>query len=408
MKNFTPVMRFIATSDVHYKDEPTVERERMEKAIVNTYKYSENHPTYKKLDAIAVVGDFANKGTPTQMQCFKDSLDKLLKEETKVIISIASHEFGFDGEEGAIKRLKEIFGSEPDNHEVINGFHFISTSTTKGTRFSKEKIDWMGEKLKIAAAEDRKKPIFVFQHPHPTSTVYGSILWGEDEFIPTLMNYPQVIDFSGHSHAPINDPRSIHQKHFTSLGTGTMSYFELDEFDKVYGTVPPNSKEAAQLLIVEVDKDNRVRIMPYDVITENFFPQVWKIDEPSNPDSFIYTDDRYRTDLKPYFKDNTKIEVTEIDETSCNLTFEQAEIENRDIETEYVNGYDITLRYKDNGFIAKKFSIWSEYYFYNMPESLSHKIEDLSPETEYEVTVKANSFWRTVSDNALTYSFKTK
>ncbi|MPN20822.1 hypothetical protein SDC9_168201 [bioreactor metagenome] len=182
----------------------------------------------------------------------------------------------------------------------------------------------------------------------------------------------------------------------------------MDEFDKIYGTVPPNAKEAGQFLIVEVDKDNRVRIMPYDVISDHFFPQLWKIDEPSNPDSFIYTDDRYRTDLKPYFKSDSKIEVSDITEDSCNITFDQADIENRDFETEYVNGYEITLKYKDSGCIAKQVSIWSDYYLYNMPENLSIKIEELSAETAYDISIKANSFWRTVSDNALTFTFKTK
>jgi hypothetical protein len=103
-------------------------------------------------------------------------------------------------------------------------------------------------------------------------TVYGSANWGEDELTDILMNYPQIIDFSGHSHAPINDPRSIHQRHFTCLGTGTLSYFELDEFDKYYGTIPPGNDRAAQMLFVEADADMRVRVYPYDLITSNFFP----------------------------------------------------------------------------------------------------------------------------------------
>jgi hypothetical protein len=83
--------------------------------------------------------------------------------------------------------------------------------------------------------------------------VYGSINWGEDDIIAILNDYPQVIDFSGHSHAPINDPRSIHQKYITSLNTGSLSYFELDEFDLMYGTVPPDAKQCAQFYIVEVN-----------------------------------------------------------------------------------------------------------------------------------------------------------
>ena len=88
--------------------------------------------------------------------------------------------------------------------------------------------DWAKEELKKAAEDDPTKPIFVQQHYHITNTVYGSDLWGTDVFTSILNKYPQVIDFSGHSHYPINDPRSIWQGRFTALGCGTLAYFELE------------------------------------------------------------------------------------------------------------------------------------------------------------------------------------
>ena len=138
-------------------------------------------------------------------------------------------------------------------------------SSSHGCEYDPDKIESAANELKIAREKDPKKPIFFFQHPHLTDTVSGSIYWADESFIPTLMNYPQVIDFSGHSHVPINDPRSIHQRHFTCLGTGSLSYFELDEFDKHYGTCPPKKEDCAQMLIVEADENGAVRIYPYDV-----------------------------------------------------------------------------------------------------------------------------------------------
>ena len=41
--------------------------------------------------------------------------------------------------------------------------------------------------------------------------------------------------------------------------------------------------------------------------------------------------------------------------------------------------------------------MWSEYYFYNMPEHLEIAYTDLNPETEYEVKIYAGSFWKTTS-----------
>lgn len=395
----------MVVSDVHYKDEVSRERERFENAVKIAYRIARNSDTYKSLDALFVVGDFADNGSEIQMRAFKESVDKLVnKDETEVVITLASHEFSMKngGEEAALKRFDEIFNMPPDRHLVINGFHCIALTTTKGTRFDDKKKEFAAKNLAQAAADDPKKPIFFFQHPHCTNTVYGSIDWGEDDLMPILVNYPQIINFSGHSHAPINDPRSIHQHRFTSLGTGSLSYFELDEFDKVYGTVPPKAQDCAQMLIVEADKENRVRIYPYDVLTDNYFPYVWEIDTPSDPSTFKYTNKRYKTDIKPYFTSDAKAEANEVTADSFVITFDQAKIDE-----DYVNSYVITVRNKADGAIEKQISIWSEYYFYNMPERLSWKIDGLKSDSEYEVEIIAESFWMTESDEGIKTSLKT-
>ena len=386
-KNFEPVLRFMVVSDVHYKDEHTVERDRMQQAIRTAYALSEKE-SYSKLDALYVVGDFANSGTRAQMLAFKDTLDSNLKPGTDYTLSLASHEFGSEGEEAALQKFAEIFGADPDSHKVINGYHFISVTCTNGCHFDEKKQEWVAQELKKAAKDDPKRPIFFFQHPHIMGTVYGSANWGEDELTAILMNYPQIIDFSGHSHAPINDPRSIHQHHFTCLGTGTLSYFELDEFDKIYGTIPPNDDNAAQMLIVEADAEGRVRIYPYDLITDNFFPFTWKIDSAWDVDSYLYTDARYRTEKAPWFEEDSVVEIKDVKADGFTVEFPQAKVEE-----EYVDDYNVYL--KDmNGVTVRNATIWSEYYFYNMPEKLSVSFDGLES-GEYRVEIYANSFWKT-------------
>ena len=380
-------------SDVHYKDGYTVERDRMKHAIEKSYELA-SKDEYKNLDAIYVVGDFANRGTPEQMIAFKNTLDECVKEGTYVNLSVASHEFGHDGVDGAKQRLKDIFSLEPNTHKVINGFHFISLSCSAHCDYYEPEIEFAANALKEAAEDDHKKPIFFFQHPHISDTVYGSINWGDDALYPTLCSYPQVIDFSGHSHAPINDPRSIHQKHFTSLGTGTLSYFENDEFDKWYGTCFPGKELAAQMLIVEADENGRVRVYPYDLITDNFFPFVWKIDEPWNPKSFTYTDERYKTDAAPYFEPNASAVVSGITEDGFTVTFDQAVIEK-----EYVNDYNVYVLREDDTVAALK-NVWSEYYFYDMPKNLSVTFDGLK-KGKYRVEIYAGSFWKTRSKEPL-------
>lgn len=391
-KNFKPVLRFTVVSDIHYKDTDSVERERMKKAVETSYALSEKEE-YSKLDALYVVGDFATSGTEEQMLAFKNTLDETLKDGTKVTLSLASHEF-FAGEEIALERFKRIFSQSPDSHEVINGYHFISVTCTNGCHFDDAKRAWVAAELKKAAADDPVKPIFFFQHPHIMGTVYGSANWGEDELTDILMNYPQIIDFSGHSHAPINDPRSIHQRHFTCLGTGTLSYFELDEFDKAYGTCPPGKEKAAQMLIVEADAEKRVRIYPYDLITSNFFPYTWKIDTAWDPDSFLYTDMRYKSTVAPVFAHGAKAEISAIKAGGFTVTFDQAEISE-----DYVDDYNVFVK-NAGGVIVRRSNIFSEYYFYDMPKTLSVDFDGLDS-GEYYVEIHASSFWNTRSETPL-------
>lgn len=397
---FTPKIRFIVMSDIHI-DPPKdcVELDRLRKAFDFAYNYADKSD-YKKIDAFVTVGDFANSGAREEMVNFKEVLDEKLRDETQVILSMASHEYRANGEDGAKALLKEIFDMHYDAHKVINGFHFISVSCTRGCNFDEPQKEFAEKALKEAVADSQDAPIFFFQHPHISDTVYGSINWGEDALYPILMNYPQVIDFSGHSHSPINDPRSIHQKHFTSLGTGSLSYFELDEFDKWYGTIPPEDEKCAQFLIVEADSENRVRVYPVDVLTGNFFHEPWKIDCPSEPSTFIYTDKRYNTSVKPYFSDDASAQVSENNDGIV-ITFPQAKISE-----DRVDDYKVVIR-NEKGKIVRQICTWSGYYFYNMPETISVPVKGLE-KGQYTAEITAKGFWNNESDNCVKINFEIK
>ncbi|MCR5484140.1 MAG: metallophosphoesterase [Clostridiales bacterium] len=405
-KNFKPVIRFMAVSDIHIKNDDTVEDERFTEALRYAYKIADSSESYKKLDAVCVIGDFANSGSEIEMTKVKKTLDAELKDGTELIMTLASHEFNtrYGGEEEAKERFKRIFNLPLDTHKVINGFHFVAVTTTRGCRFDDPQKEFIKTELKKAAADDGKKPIFFCQHPHLTNTVYGSIDWGEKDITYLLMDYPQIIDFSGHSHAPINDPRSVHQKHFSSFGTGTLSYFELDEYDKISGTVPEDADQAAQFLIVEADAENRVRVYPFDVLTGQFFPQVWKIDVPSDPSTFIYTDKRYKATEAPYFDDSAECFANDITDSSVVLTFTQAKPAPAD---DYVDAYRIMIRDKKSGIIKKQLEIFSKYYLYDMPSKLSQEIGDLDGKTDYIAEIYPTGFFMTLGEKPLTTEFTT-
>ena len=80
------------------------------------------------------------------------------------------------------------------------------------------------------------------------------------------------------------------------------------------------------MLIVEADADNRVRIYPYDVLTDNYFPYTWEIDKPSDPSTFRYTREaRYNNATRPFFDKDAKVSVLNVSENSVEIEFSQAE-----------------------------------------------------------------------------------
>ena len=134
-----------------------------------------------------------------------------------------------------------------------------------------EKLQWLRDELDKAVADTGDKPVFVCQHPHPTLTVYGSINWSEPKISLVLKDYPQVVDFSGHSHYNASDPRSIHQGKFTAMGAGGITGLEgnVNYIDGNAGTTIPS----ASYEIVEVDADGNVRIRVFDAFLDMFSEQ---------------------------------------------------------------------------------------------------------------------------------------
>ena len=74
-KNFNPSLRFMVVSDIHIKDEECIEEQRFASALKYAYSIAQSSENYKKLDAIVIVGDFANSGTEIQMQKVRNILD---------------------------------------------------------------------------------------------------------------------------------------------------------------------------------------------------------------------------------------------------------------------------------------------------------------------------------------------
>ena len=271
-EDFAPILRFVVCSDVHLDCTNDQNREtKFEALFTDTYKYAAKS-SYKKLDAVIVAGDFANSGLDEEYIRFNELVDKNIKPETQLLTCMGNHEFinyrDYDATI-AYERYKALINENVDTHIVINGYHFIGVSYDNNGKTFKGKTEWLDAQLKKASKDTPDKPIFVYQHPHPTATVYGSINWSDVDIRSVLTKYPQVIDFSGHSHYTSTDPRSVWQGSFTAIGTGStralmsnLNYFGHDK------DAPGDS---GTCWIVEVDADGNTRLQLWDLANHKFF-----------------------------------------------------------------------------------------------------------------------------------------
>ena len=325
--DFKPVVRFAVCSDVHLNgEEDQPEAKRLAKLINFMYDYSETQE-YKNFDALVMVGDIATTGYPVEYKMINKILDKNVKDGTKVLTCLGNHEYiayrDVDASQGT-RVFEQEMGRKDCEHAVINGYHFIISSYDEDGKNFRDKAKWINKEIKSAVQDTGDQPVFVFQHPAPFATIYGSINWG-DPTMPLVLNmYPQVVDFSGHSHYPVNDPRSIWQGTYTAFGCGTLSYFET-ELDYIAGNFPYDTHQAAQFYIVEADAEGNVCVMPYDLITDQFFSNSYYLTGLADR-NYDYSFAKMKTrDEAPVFSDDTQVGTYVNDKGETVLTFTGAD-----------------------------------------------------------------------------------
>ena len=293
---FTPVVRFAVCSDVHLDGDPNqAAAARLGQLFDDSYAYAASSANYKALDAVLVVGDFATNGKPEEYQMYNKIVDAHIKKGTQTLEVLGNHEFiAYRDEDASVAYdvYKQYVYPEVDRHDVINGYHFIGVSYDEDGKYFTHKLTWLQEQLDAAVADDPEKPIFVYQHPHPFSTVYGSVNWSDMGIRTVLESYPQVVDFSGHSHYASSDPRSIWQGSFTAVGTGSLKAY-MSNLNYTEGDTDAPG-ESGGFWIVEADKDGNVRLRLYDIVNHMFFGNV-----------DYYLSDLTNTEDRPYSWNNS-------------------------------------------------------------------------------------------------------
>ncbi len=388
-EDFVPAIRFIVCSDTHNRND------RVAKMIDHCYEMYDDNSVYAGVDVFAFCGDMTEAGENKDMDAFKQTLVEHLKGETQALVLLGNHELKNPDSRAY---FTEIFGVDPEQHITAKGFHFISVSNDYERQSPPGAGKWAGDEVEKALADAPGLPVFTFQHPHNFGTVYGSTNWGSALLSSAWQGHSNVINFSGHSHYPMNDPRSIYQSSYTSLGCGGMNYFELEK-DFISGEFPEGYQEAAQFYVVEADLDGSVKILCYDLISDGFFGEEYYIENVNDRSTFAYTyNNRKAYDDAPVWNENTKASLEKNENGEYVVCFDKPQ------DKFIVHNYKISV--VSNGIPVYSQTHVSDYFLVNTGDTASFNLGslDLKQGREYRIEIAAVNAYMKSSIFSFTYT----
>ena len=387
-EDFTPAVRFVVFTDTHNENENVAD------AIDTAYKLFDNDKAYEGVDAFFGLGDFSSIGGEEDFKAFTDTLKEHVREDTVCLNVNGNHEMKNKSYE---ELYEKYFSNDINTVTEINGFSFIlfsgERSLTEWT-FTPKSLKWLSDEIHKAEENAGSKPVFVFQHPHPFGTVYGSTIWCNPQLNPVFAGHNKVINFSGHSHFPFNDPRSINQTTYTSVGVGAMARFELDK-NCIWGQHPEGYEDAAQFCVVEADNDGSVRIRGYDLLSDTFFNEYY-IENINDQEGYTYTYKNMKAnDKAPVFPEKAEAYAKPDETGNYRISFTHANMPAGFI----VHEYKLSIK-DENGKVIYKDNIISDYYIIDDIDTKGFTVskDTLQSGKAYTLTVTAESAYHKYSE----------
>ena len=359
------------------------------------------------IDAVLFNGDQTQDGTKEQAQLFASILKEAF-DVTKVpmIVTHGNHDVYWSG---CMTRAEfvDAYGSDlylfdqdmtsiykGNRHVEVNGYHFISvdiqTFMPNYNTLSSDTETWLKNTLDRIVGQNPNAYVFVSCHSPAKDTVYGSMSddvkdtgnWGASAQLDSVLKeYPQVILFTGHTHYGINLETNINQSTYTQINSGSASDIEFDM------TNVENRRSFSQGMIVDVDKDNNIRITRIDIAKKMVIKQPWYIDAYKADGSSLtrYSKEtRLANNRTPQFP--AGIEVIEVSGTELRIDFKAA------MDDDMVFYYEIEVLNENGAKIASK-TIVTPFYndpqLKNMPKSYS---TTFTGEFKYPYTVKVRAY----------------
>lgn len=377
--DFVPAIRFVVFTDSHNNNA------RVGAMIDTAYEMFDDDEKYQGIDAFCSLGDFSSVGTESDYDNFIATLNEHIRPETKAVCILGNHETKQDY---SLDLFREKFGYDPFNVTEVNGFSFISLSSyphvTEWT-YPRSVIHWAKQQLAAVEKKNDGRAVFVLQHPHNFATVYGSSFYCEPQLNNIWSGHSEIVCFSGHSHFPSCDPRSLNQSSYTNVGCGAIDRFELEK-NCIINQHPDNYDKAAEFTVVEADNDGSVHILGYDLNSGTCFRDAY-IDDVNDVKNYTYSyKNMKRHDPAPVFSDDTSGRAVQNENGEWILSFDEAE------DNFIVHSYTVKIT-DENGKRVYREKLLNDYYFFDGDNIADFNIgaETLQSGKTYKVKITAEN-----------------
>lgn len=353
------------------------------------------------VDMILFAGDIGDFGTRFAFQTYVDAIGEVFGDDKPIVQTIlGNHDYWNKNAFTAINHIKafeDIMEQSPWTHYVVNGYHFIGASPNYGSMKSGYRITakWLDKELEKASADSDGKPIFVMTHNQPFDTCYGSDEWGDISLNKVLEKYPNVVNFSGHSHYSILDERSIWQGEYTVMTTQSLSYTEL-ETGKDNGTIPPNADATPMGYILEFSDNaidiHRINFADGNMGYEEKKDMLWSLPLPYENNGKYAFDTRKANNKAPVFTDTTG--TVRLNDDKLVLSFAAG------TDDDFVHSYKVVIDGKNTKYF------FSDFYngFDNMKNTVELELKNDGKAHNYKIY--AVDSWGEESDNCITIDNK--
>ena len=436
------VFSFAAISDIHLgNDTSNVEENKFKSALQQIKEFAAKNDA-DGIDAILSVGDLFEGsgygGDNSLMLEYKKIYESVFDPKvTPMIHTPGNHDLKWDSTAKDVAALQnsmlganyfltdvdqDILAAEGNRHCVVNGYHILTVLpvTSTNVSYTQATKTWLDQTLAKITTENPNAYVIVLTHPMIYDTVYGSTLgreegstltdmWATSDLTDILSKYNQVITFGGHLHFPLNDPRSIMQTAFTSVGCGSVNYMAIEDgkYENMYSTTTMKDKnEFSQGLICQIDANGNMRITRMDFYNETTIDTAWEISYPTSDGAHLTA---YGKDRGSAEKNTAPIISNDIQATiTTNGSKKTATIQFGAAQDDtFAHHYTMEFKNVKTGKVLKTFNILSDFYRAKSPAEMSKTLTcDIIGigKGDFEVTLTAYDSWGAASES-VSYQF---